>query len=82
VRIRNLLYVREWPSLIRLPRMRLRRRGERGRRFERCLSEDVLADTIVKRKFPGTGDPFPLLVLGLGAVALGAAVGIVILRRS
>jgi hypothetical protein len=47
------------------------------RRFERCLSEDVLADTIVKGKIPGTGGPSPLLV-----VALGAAIGIAILRRS
>jgi hypothetical protein len=52
------------------------------RRFEQCLSKDVLADTIVKGKLPGTGGPFPLLVLGIAAVAVGAAVGIVILRRS
>jgi hypothetical protein len=52
------------------------------RRFEQCLSEDVIADTIVNRKLPDTGGPFPLLVLGLAAVALGALAGIVVLRRS
>jgi hypothetical protein len=52
------------------------------RRFEQCPSEDVLADTIVKGKLPGTGGPSPLLVLGLAAVALGAVAGIVVLRRS
>jgi hypothetical protein len=46
------------------------------------LSKDGIADTIVNRKLPGTGGPFPLLVVGLAAVALGAAVGIAILRRS
>jgi hypothetical protein len=53
-----------------------------GRRFEQCPSEDVLADTIVKGRLPGTGGPPPPLVLGIGAVALGAVAGIVVLRRS
>ena len=53
-----------------------------GRRFEQCPSEDVLADTIVKGKLPGTGGPFPMLVLGIAAVALGTVAGIVVLRRS
>jgi hypothetical protein len=52
------------------------------RRFEQCPSEDVLADTIVKGRLPGTGGPSPMLVLGIAAVALGAVVGIVVLRRS
>jgi hypothetical protein len=53
-----------------------------GRRFEQCPSEDVLANTIVKGRLPGTGGPPLMLVLGLAGVALGAAVGIVIRRRS
>ena len=52
------------------------------RRFEQCPSEDVLADTIVKGNLPGTGGPFPLLVFGIAAVALGAIAGIVVLQRS
>jgi hypothetical protein len=50
-------------------------------RIEQCLSKDVLPNTIVHRKLPGTGGP-PLLVLGLAAVALGVVAGIVVLRRS
>lgn len=52
------------------------------RRFEQCLSEDVLKDTIVNRKLPDTGGPFSLLMLGsltIAGFAVGA--GIVVLRR-
>ena len=49
------------------------------RRFEQCLSEDVIADTIVNRKLPDTGGP-PMPVLGSLAVALVGA-GILVLWR-
>jgi LPXTG-motif cell wall-anchored protein len=42
------------------------------RRFEQCLSKDVLRDTIVNRKLPDTGGT-PLLVLGSLAAALVGA---------
>jgi hypothetical protein len=42
------------------------------RRFEQCLSEDVLRDTIVNRRLPDTGGP-PLLLLGSLAAALVGA---------
>jgi hypothetical protein len=44
------------------------------RRFEQCLSEDVLKDTIVNRKLPDTGGPALLLLPGSLAIA-GFAVG-------
>ena len=40
-------------------------------RFEQCLSEDVLADTIPDRKLPFTGGPF--LPFGAGLLLLVAA---------
>jgi hypothetical protein len=40
------------------------------RRFEQCLSEDVLRDTIVNRKLPDTGGAPLLLMLGPLAIAL------------
>jgi hypothetical protein len=49
------------------------------RRFERCLSKDVIPGTIVKRKLPATGG-VPLLVLGFPAIALVGA-GILLARR-
>jgi hypothetical protein len=49
------------------------------RRFERCLSKDVIPGTIVKRRLPATGG-VPLLVLGFPAVALVGA-GILVARR-
>jgi hypothetical protein len=50
-----------------------------SRRFERCLSKDVIPGTIVKRRLPATGG-VPLLVLGFPAVALVGA-GILVARR-
>jgi hypothetical protein len=41
------------------------------RRFEQCLSEDVLAQTIPRRKLPATGGPH---LLGLAALALVSVV--------
>jgi hypothetical protein len=49
------------------------------RRFERCLSNDVIPGTIVKRRLPATGG-IPLLVLGFPAIALIGA-GILLARR-
>jgi LPXTG-motif cell wall-anchored protein len=49
------------------------------RRFERCLSKDVIPGTIVKRRLPNTGG-VPLLVLGFPAIALVGA-GILLARR-
>jgi hypothetical protein len=49
------------------------------RRFERCLSKDVIPGTIVRRKLPATGG-VPLLVLGFPAIALVGA-GILLARR-
>jgi hypothetical protein len=49
------------------------------RRFERCLSNDVIPGTIVKRRLPATGG-LPLLVLGFPAIALIGA-GILLARR-
>jgi hypothetical protein len=49
------------------------------RRFERCLSNDVIPGTIVKRRLPATGG-VPLLVLGFPAIALIGA-GILLARR-
>ena len=49
------------------------------RRFERCLSNDVIPGTIVKRRLPATGG-VPLLVLGFPAIAL-VGVGILLARR-
>ena len=49
------------------------------RRFERCLSKDVIPGTIVKRRLPATGG-VPLLVLGFPAIALIGA-GILLARR-
>ena len=49
------------------------------RRFERCLSNDVIPGTIVKRRLPATGG-VPLLVLGFSAIALVGA-GILLARR-
>jgi hypothetical protein len=49
------------------------------RRFERCLSKDVIPGTIVKRRLPATGG-VPLLVLGFPAIALVGA-GILLARR-
>ena len=49
------------------------------RRFERCLSKDVIPGTIVKRRLPATGG-VPLLVLGFPAIALVGA-GILVARR-
>ena len=49
------------------------------RRFEQCLSEDFLADTIVNRRLPDTGGP-PLPVLGPLAIALVGA-GLLVARR-
>lgn len=47
-------------------------------RFERCLSEDVLADTFPDRKLPFTGG---MSLLFLGAIGLAAIVaGISVLR--
>jgi hypothetical protein len=51
-------------------------------RIEQCLAREVIVGSIPKGTLPGTGGPFPLLVLGLAAVALGEVVGIAILRRS
>jgi hypothetical protein len=50
------------------------------RRFEQCLSEDVIADTIVNRKLPDTGG-VPLLVPGFLAIALVGAGILVAWRR-
>jgi hypothetical protein len=50
------------------------------RRFEQCLSEDVIAGTIVNRKLPDTGGPPLLLVPGFLAIALVGA-GILVARR-
>jgi hypothetical protein len=50
-----------------------------SRRFERCLSRDVIPGTIVKRRLPATGG-VPLLVLGFPAIALVGA-GILLARR-
>ena len=50
-----------------------------SRRFERCLSKDVVPGTIVKRRLPPTGG-VPLLVLGFPAIALVGA-GILVARR-
>ena len=50
-----------------------------SRRFERCLSKDVIPGTIVKRRLPATGG-VPLLVLGFPAIALVGA-GILVARR-
>ena len=49
------------------------------RRFERCLSNDVIPGTIVKRRLPATGG-VPLIVLGFPAIALVGA-GILLARR-
>jgi hypothetical protein len=49
------------------------------RRFERCLSKDVIPGTIVDRNLPATGG-VPLLVLGFPAIALVGA-GILLARR-
>jgi LPXTG-motif cell wall-anchored protein len=49
------------------------------RRFERCLSKDVIPGTIVKRRLPATGG-IPLIVLGFPAIALVGA-GILLARR-
>jgi hypothetical protein len=49
------------------------------RRFERCLSKDVIPGTIVKRRLPATGG-VPLIVLGFPAIALVGA-GILLARR-
>jgi hypothetical protein len=49
------------------------------RRFERCLSRDVIPGTIVDRNLPATGG-VPLLVLGIPAIALVVA-GILLARR-
>jgi LPXTG-motif cell wall-anchored protein len=49
------------------------------RRFERCLSKDVIPGTIVKRRLPNTGG-VPLLVLGFPVIALVGA-GILLARR-
>jgi hypothetical protein len=47
-------------------------------RFERCLSGDVLADTIPNRKLPFTGG---MSLLFLGAIGLAATVaGVSVLR--
>jgi hypothetical protein len=43
------------------------------RRFEQCLSEDVLEGTIVNRKLPDTGGPPLLVVLGPLAIAFVGA---------
>jgi len=40
-------------------------------RIEQCLCKDVLPNTILHKKLPDTGGPFPLLVLGLAALTLG-----------
>ena len=53
--------------------------GLSTRRFERCLSKDVIPGTIVKRRLPATGG-VPLLVLGFPAIALVGA-GILLARR-
>ena len=50
------------------------------RRFEQCLSEDVIAGTIVDRKLPDTGGPPLLLVARFLAIALVGA-GILVARR-
>jgi hypothetical protein len=51
------------------------------RRFEQCLSEDVLTDTIPHRRLPGTGGPLPLL-FGGGLLATGLALAGRIIKRS
>ena len=50
------------------------------RRFEQCLSEDVIAGTIVDRKLPDTGGPPLLLVVGPLAIALVGA-GLIVARK-
>ena len=52
-------------------------------RFEQCLSEDVLAETIPDRKLPFTGG-MPLLFLaaiGLASLIAGATVLRAVMRR-
>jgi hypothetical protein len=66
---------------VRVVRGNVRRQYEdlNTRRFERCLSKDVIPGTIVKRRLPATGG-VPLIVLGFPAIALVGA-GILLARR-
>jgi hypothetical protein len=52
-------------------------------RFEQCLSENVLADTIPNRALPFTGGMSLLFLgaIGLAAIVAGAAVLRAVMRR-
>jgi hypothetical protein len=52
-------------------------------RFEQCLSEDVLADTIPDRKLPFTGGMSLLFLaaIGLAAIVAGVSVLRAVMRR-
>jgi hypothetical protein len=53
-------------------------------RFEQCLSENVLADTIPNRNLPFTGGMSPLFLgaIGLAAIVAGGAVLRAVMRRA
>jgi LPXTG-motif cell wall-anchored protein len=63
----------------------VRSRGPQAVDAVRFLFGGSETDTslFIKGTLPGTGEPFPMLVLlGIAAVVLGAVAGIVVLRRS
>ena len=62
-----------WSTILHQGALRAQYRDDEliVQRFEQCLSEDVLADTIPDRELPFTGGPS--LPIGGGLLLLGAA---------